>query len=78
MGSERAGDYSSPSRNNASSTIEGKGDTTTVGVDLVFVWVVEIDLFFASGHRNWLNFRVGIEIDLIPVLRPKLSWFLCG
>ena len=29
MGSERADDYSSSSRNNAS-TIEGKGDTTTV------------------------------------------------
>ena len=29
MGSEQAGDYSSSSRNNAFSTIEGKGDTIT-------------------------------------------------
>ena len=29
MGSEQAGDYSSSSRKNASSTIEGKGDTMT-------------------------------------------------
>ena len=29
MGSEQAGEYSSSSRNNASSTIEGKGDMIT-------------------------------------------------
>ena len=32
MGPEQAGDYSSSSRNNASSTIEGKGDTMTLGI----------------------------------------------
>ena len=35
MGSVQAGDYSSPSRNNASSTIEGKGDTMTTIIIIV-------------------------------------------
>ena len=30
------------------------------GTDLVFVWMVEIGLAFEPGHRNLLNFRVGI------------------
>ena len=38
-----------------------KGLVFSVGIDwVVFVWVVEIDLVFMSGHRNghWLSFRV--------------------
>ena len=27
-------------------------------IHLFFVWVVEIDLVFVSGHRNWIRFRV--------------------
>ena len=44
--------------------------------DLIFVRVIRIDLI--SGDRNWLDFRVGMGIDLISVLGSKLTSFLCG
>ena len=39
MGSERAGDCSSSSRNNASSTTKGKGDTMTLILYFIFSMV---------------------------------------
>ena len=53
-------------------------------IDLVFVWVVEIDLvvcepeitWFSCEHQNRLDVRVGIEIDLISVMGSKLTRFL--
>ena len=43
MGSGQAGYYSSSSRNDASSTIEGKGDimTQVTGIDIVMDWLVQ-------------------------------------
>ena len=38
-----------------------------------------MNLVFASGHRNRLDTRVGIEIDLISVMGCKLTFFfVCG
>ena len=39
---------------------------------------IEINSVFVSGHRNRLDIRVGIEVDLISLMRPKLTWFWCG
>ena len=46
-------------------------------------WIVssewtEINSVFVSRHRNRLDIRVGIEIDLISVMGSKSSCFLCG
>ena len=45
---------------------------------LVFSVWIEINTAFVSGHRNRLDIRMGIEIDLISVMGSKLTWFLCG
>ena len=39
---------------------------------------IEINCVLVSGHRNRLDIRVGIKIDLISVMRSKLTWFLCA
>ena len=31
-----------------------------------------------SGHRNRLDIRMGIKIDLISVVGSKFTWFLCA
>ena len=46
-------------------------------------WIVssewtEINSVFVSRHRNRLDIRVGIEIDLISVIGSKSSCFSCG
>ena len=38
---------------------------------------IEIDSVFVSGHRNRLEIRVGIESDLMSVMRSKITRFLC-
>ena len=43
---------------------------------LVFSVSIEISSFSVSGHRNRLGIRVGIKLDLISVMRSKLTWFL--
>ena len=48
-----------------------------VEIDLVFVRVDEKDLVFVSGHRDWLDIRVGIDINLIWVL-AELDFFCVG
>ena len=44
---------------------------------LVFGVRIEITRIFVSGHRNRLDIRVGIKIDLISVMRSKFTSFLC-
>ena len=42
------------------------------------VWI-ETHLFFMSGGmKNWLVFRMGIEIDSTSVLGTKLTCFCVG
>ena len=55
-----------------------------IGIDLVFVKLskttfsvrIEISGAFVSGHRKWLDIRVGIKMDLISVMGSTLTWFL--
>ena len=58
-----------------------------IGIDLFFmavenyfflVYGSKLTPFFVSGHRNRLDIRVGIEIDLVLVWVSKLTSFLCG
>ena len=39
---------------------------------------IEITWVFVSGHRNRLDSRVGIKIDLISMMELKFTWFLCA
>ena len=43
---------------------------------LVFSLLTEINSIFESEHRNRLDIRVGIEINLISVIGPNLTLFL--
>ena len=43
-----------------------------------FIVGVEINLALASRHQNWLDFIVGIEIDLNSVQESELNCFLRG
>ena len=43
-----------------------------VGNDLVLVYGSNC---FVTGHLNWFDFSMGIEIDLVSVLRPKSTCF---
>ena len=49
--------------------------SVSIKLDFVFVWVVEIDLYFIAGDRTWLDFSVGIGIDLVLVWGSKMAWF---
>ena len=51
------------------------GFCVAVGNDLVLVSGSKL---FVSGHQNWFDFRLGIEIALISVLRSKWTWILGG
>ena len=42
---------------------------------LVFRVRFESNWVFVSGHRNRLDSRIGIEIDLISVMGSKINWF---
>ena len=42
------------------------GFSLAIEIDLVVVWVVDID--FSAGGRAWLDFSLGIEIDMVCVL----------
>ena len=44
---------------------------------LVFSARIQINWVIVSGHRNRLDIRVGIKIDLILAMGSKLPWFLC-
>ena len=46
-------------------------------IDLIFVWMVEIDLVFYMGRKS-LGFIVMIEIDLVFVWVVKIDLFQCG
>ena len=52
--------------------------TTTQAVTEMIGFCVWIEIVFEPGHLNWFDIRVGIEIDLMSVLRSKLTFFLCG
>ena len=45
---------------------------------LVFSVRIEINWGFVAGHRNRLDIRVEIKINLISVMGSKLTWFLCA
>ena len=45
---------------------------------LVFSVCIEINSVFVPGHRNRLDTRVGIKIDLIPAKGSKLTWSCAG
>ena len=64
-----------------------------MNIEYISVWVVEIDLIsvsvvfvrvdekvlvFVSGHRDWLDITVGIDINLIWVLAAELVKFCVG
>ena len=36
----------------------------------------KLAVFFVSGHRNRLDVRVGIKIDLISAMGSTFAWFL--
>ena len=40
---------------------------------MVFSVWIEINSVFVSGHRNRIDIRVGIEIDLISRMGSKLT-----
>ena len=46
--------------------------------DLFLVSASKFTEFFVSRHQHCLEFRVGIEIDLISVVRPNYLYFSCG
>ena len=64
--------------NDFDSSVEITIDLICVAVenDLFLVSGSNLTRFFVSGHRNRLDIRAGIEIDLISVIGSILSWFL--
>ena len=49
-----------------------------MGVEIDLVVVEGINLVLVSGHQNYLEFIVWIEIDLTSGLGSELTWFLRG
>ena len=52
-----------------------------IGIDLIlcgrndlFCFWIKKNSFLMPGHRHTLDIRVEIEIDLISVMRSKLTW----
>ena len=54
-----------------------KNDLISVCGGSASFWI-EINWLFVSGHRNRLDIRVGIKIDMISVMGSKLTWFICA